>query len=53
MTGFADAMLGREGRLSEAVRQLHARQLRVRPHLAELLRGLGRGAEVDAAEGQG
>ncbi|MER2198209.1 tyrosine phosphatase family protein [Methylobacterium brachiatum] len=50
MIGFADAMLGREGRLSEAVRQLHALQLRVRPHLAELLRGLGRGAEVDAAE---
>jgi hypothetical protein len=49
MIGFADAMLGREGRLSEAVRQLHARQLQVRPHLAELLRGLGRGAEVDAA----
>jgi hypothetical protein len=24
--------------------------LRVRPHLAELLRGLGRGAEVEAAE---
>ncbi|MGU3667952.1 tyrosine phosphatase family protein [Methylobacterium sp. A49B] len=50
MIGFADAMLGRQGRLSEAVRQLHALQLRVRPHLAELLRGLGRGAEVDAAE---
>ncbi|MDP4006801.1 tyrosine phosphatase family protein [Methylobacterium sp. NEAU K] len=49
MIGFADAMLSREGRLSEAVRRLHALQLRVRPHLAELLRGLGRGAEVDAA----
>ena len=50
MIGFADAMLGREGRLSEAVRQLHGVQLRVRPHLAELLRGLERGAEVDAAQ---
>ena len=49
MIGFADSMLGRQGRLSEAVRQLHALQLQVRPHLAELLRGLGRGAEVDAA----
>lgn len=49
MIGFADAMLGREGRLSEAVRRLHALQLTVRPHLADLLRGLGRGAEVDAA----
>ncbi|WP_430911734.1 tyrosine phosphatase family protein [Methylobacterium sp. sgz302541] len=49
MIGFADERLGREGSLSEAVRRLHALQLRVRPHLAELLRGLGRGAEVDAA----
>lgn len=50
MIGFADAQLSRAGQLSEAVRQLHALQLRVRPHLAEVLRGLGRGAEVDAAE---
>lgn len=49
MIGFADAQLGRGGRLTEAVRQLHALQLKVRPHLAELLRGLGRGAEVEAA----
>lgn len=49
MIGFADAMLGRDGSLSEAVRRLHALQLTVRPHLGELLRGLGRGAEVDAA----
>ena len=48
--GFADAMLDRDGELSAAVRRLHALQLRVRPHLAELLRGLGRGAEVDAAQ---
>lgn len=50
MIAFADAMLGREGQLSAAVRRLHALQLRVRPHLAELLRSLGREAEVDAAE---
>lgn len=49
MIGFADAILGRDGSLTEAVRSLHAKQLGVRPHLAELLRGLGRGAEVDAA----
>lgn len=53
MIGFADAMLGRDGALSEAVRRLHAVQLGVRPHLADLLRGLGRGAEVDAASGEG
>jgi predicted protein tyrosine phosphatase len=50
MTAFADAMLGRAGSLSAAVRRLHAHQLTVRPHLAKLLRDLGRGAEVDAAE---
>jgi predicted protein tyrosine phosphatase len=50
MIGFADAALGRGGTLSEAVRRLHARQLQVRPHLADLLRDLGRGTEVDAAQ---
>ncbi len=50
MIAFADAQLGRGGSLSEAARQLHALQLRKRPHLAALLRDLGRGAEVDAAE---
>ena len=49
MVAFADAALGRGGSLNEAVRRLHALQLGVRPHLADLLRGLGRGAEVDAA----
>ncbi len=49
MIAFADAALGRGGDLSEAVRRLHALQLTVRPHLADLLRGLGRGPEVEAA----
>ncbi|MBD8908816.1 hypothetical protein [Methylorubrum zatmanii] len=49
MIAFADEMLGRRGSLSEAVRQLHALQLRKRPHLDQLMRDLGRGAEVDAA----
>ncbi|WP_336486839.1 tyrosine phosphatase family protein [Methylobacterium nigriterrae] len=53
MVAFADGMLGRGGSLSAAVRRLHARQLGVRPHLAGLLRELGRGAEVDAAESLG
>ncbi|MDR7037636.1 putative protein tyrosine phosphatase [Methylobacterium sp. BE186] len=53
MIGFADDLLGRSGTLSEAVRRLHAHQLTVRPHLADLLRGLGRGAEVDAAQRAG
>lgn len=49
MIGFADAMLSRHGTLTEAVRRLHALQLRKRPHLDALMRGFNRGAEVDAA----
>lgn len=49
MIAFADDILGRDGRLSEAVRRLHALQLRKRPHLDAIMRDLGRGAEVDAA----
>ena len=49
MIAFADAILGRQGSLSEAVRRLHALQLRKRPHLDQVMRDLGRGAEVDAA----
>lgn len=49
MIGLADARLGRGGRLREAVRALHARQLARRPDLADLMRGFGRGREVDEA----
>lgn len=49
MIGFADEALGRGGRLTAAVRRLHALQLQVRPHLTQILRDLGRGAEVEAA----
>ncbi|GAB6845956.1 putative protein tyrosine phosphatase [Methylorubrum rhodinum] len=49
MIAFADAMLGRGGSLSEAVRRLHALQLRKRPQLDAIMRDLNRGAEVDAA----
>ncbi len=49
MVGFADDLLGRGGGLTAAVRRLHARQLRVRPQLAEILRAHDRGPEVDAA----
>lgn len=49
MIAFADGILGRQGSLSEAVRQLHALQLRKRPHLDQVMRDLNRGAEVDAA----
>lgn len=51
MIGFADQRLARGGRLSEAVRKLHARRLTARPELAEVMRRLGRAREVDRALG--
>lgn len=50
MTEMADAMLGREGRLTAAVARLYRRQLAVRPQLAEFMRGLNRDREVALAE---
>lgn len=49
MIGFADEKLARGGRLRKAVRDLHARQLRDKPHLGDLMRTFGRGREVEAA----
>ena len=51
MIGFADDILGRGGELSEAVRRLHARQIAAKPHLADVMRRLGRSLEVDRAVG--
>jgi predicted protein tyrosine phosphatase len=47
MIGFADALLGRDGRLTAAVIKLYARRLAMRPHLADVMRGLDREREVD------
>jgi len=49
MVGFADEILGRGGRLSDAVSRLHARQLAAKPRLAQIFRDLGRAAEVERA----
>jgi predicted protein tyrosine phosphatase len=49
MIGFADAALGRDGTLVEAVRRLHGLQLAKNPSLAPLMRSLNRAAEVEAA----
>ena len=49
MIAFADDQLAREGTLVEAVRRLHALQLRKRPHLEAVMRDLGRAGEVEAA----
>jgi predicted protein tyrosine phosphatase len=49
MVGFADDLLSRNGRMTAALRRLYARQLAARPHLADTMRGIGRGREVDMA----
>jgi predicted protein tyrosine phosphatase len=49
MIGFADDILGRDGRMTAALRRLYARQLAARPRLGDTMRGIGRGREVDMA----
>lgn len=49
MIGFADEALGRRGGLSAAVTRVHANLMAARPHLAGVMRDLGRAREVDAA----
>ncbi len=49
MIGFADELLSRDGRLTEAVSRLHARQMARQPKLADTFRRLGRAREVDTA----
>ncbi|MDB5374952.1 MAG: protein-tyrosine-phosphatase [Belnapia sp.] len=46
---LGDAMLGRGGSLPAAAAALYCHQLRIRPHLVEVMRRAGRGREVDAA----
>ena len=48
---LGDALLGRGGTLPAAAAALYRHQLRLRPHLAEVMRQAGRGREVDLAEG--
>ena len=47
---MGDALLGRGGALPVAAADLYRHQLRLRPHLAEVMRQAGRGREVDLAE---
>lgn len=49
MVQFADEMLSRKGRLTEALRRHYGRQVRRDPRLAQWMRELGRGREVDMA----
>jgi len=50
MIGFTDQLLGREGRLTDALGRLYRRQLQTHPQFAEPLRSGGRLAEVEMAE---
>ncbi len=47
MIGFADELLGRDGRLSAAVGRIYARHLERRPELAQTMRQLNREKEVE------
>jgi len=46
MIGFADAALGKEGRLTKALARLYAQQLEWRPEIATFMETYGRQAEV-------
>lgn len=49
MIGFADDLLERRGRLTEALRRHYGRQLRRMPNYVQLMHDLGRGREVEMA----
>jgi predicted protein tyrosine phosphatase len=49
MIGFADELLGHEGRLSAALSRFYGQQLRNRPGTEEFMRKYGRSREVDMA----
>jgi hypothetical protein len=50
MIGYADDILGREGRLVAALRRHYGWQLRQRPEIAGWMRNLARERELDMAE---
>jgi predicted protein tyrosine phosphatase len=49
MVRFADELLSRDGRLTEALRRHYGRQIRRFPHFVELMQDLGRSREVEMA----
>ena len=50
LIAHADALLGRNGRLFESLASFYRRQLRANPALDDLMRQVGRGAEIDMAK---
>lgn len=51
MVGFADDLLGRQGRLVDALSRHYAHQLRIQPRFQEWMTQLGRQRELEMAEG--
>jgi predicted protein tyrosine phosphatase len=49
MIAFADEMLSRGGRLTHAARKMYGRLLTLQPHLADVMRRIGRDREVEMA----
>jgi predicted protein tyrosine phosphatase len=49
MVDFADDLLSRNGRLTDALRRHYGRQIRRRPDYVQLMHDLGRGREVEMA----
>ncbi|MBQ0824203.1 protein-tyrosine-phosphatase [Microvirga terrae] len=49
MVDFADGLLSRDGRLTEALRRHYGRQIRRRPDYVRIMHDLGRGREVEMA----
>ncbi|MEA2857761.1 MAG: hypothetical protein QOH98_2082 [Methylobacteriaceae bacterium] len=49
MIAFADEIMSRGGRLTLAARRMHGRLLALQPHLADVMRRIGRGREVEMA----
>ena len=49
MMSFADEMLSRGGRLTQAARKMHGRLLALQPNFADVMRRIGRGREVEMA----
>jgi hypothetical protein len=50
MVGYADELLGRDGRLVSALRRHYGIQVRERPQFVEWMRRLARDRELDMAE---
>jgi predicted protein tyrosine phosphatase len=53
MIGQGDELLGRNGRLTVAIKKVYARQLAARPELADIMRRGGRACEVELGLGAG